>query len=165
MKKSLIILALAIGGSALAQCQRNSGCSRRSSDSPSSVITTFTGGLAKTMNAELSVKIYSVLVGAGVGVMVDDQIQNQNGIIFKRNDTAFFANLGYQTGNCFIGARIGTQTIIHVTGVVNGVQQEIPNETKTLIGGLVGYSVTPRIRLNLGYDSFNKANLGVAIGL
>ena len=165
MKKSLIILALAIGGSALAQCQRNSGCSRRSSDSPSTVIATFSGGLAKTMNAELSLKIHSVLIGAGVGIMVDDQIQNQDGIIFKRNDTAFYGNLGYQTGNCFIGVRIGNQTQVHVTGVVNGVQQSIPDESKLLVGGLVGYSVSPRVRLNIGYDTFNKANLGVAFGL
>lgn len=163
MKKSLIILALAIGGSALAQCQRNSGCSRRSSES--SVFATFSGGLAKTMNAELSVKIHSIFIGAGVGVMIDNEIQNQNGVIFKRNDTAFYGNLGYQTRNCFIGARIGNQTIVHVTGVVNGVQQSIPDESKLLIGGLVGYSISPRVRFNIGYDSFNKANLGVAFGL
>lgn len=163
MKKSLIILALAIGGSALAQCQRNFKCSRGNSES--SVIATFSGGLAKTMNAELSVKIHSVLIGAGVGVMIDNEIQNQNGIIFKRNDTAFYGNLGYQTGNCFIGARIGNQTQVHVTGVVNGVQQSIPDESKLLIGGLIGYSISPRVRLNIGYDTFNKANLGVAFGL
>ena len=165
MKKSLIILALAIGGSALAQCQRNSGCSRRSSDSPSSVFATFSGGLAKTMNAELSLKIHSVLIGAGVGIMIDNEIQQKDNVIFTRNDRAFFANLGYQTGNCFIGARIGNQTIVHVTGVVNGVQQSIPDESKLLIGGSIGYSVSPRVRLNIGYDTFNKANLGVAFGL
>jgi len=158
MKKSLIILALAIGGSALAQCQR-------SSDSSSTIFATFSGGLAKTMNAELSIKINSVFIGAGVGIMIDNTIQEKNNIIFTRNDTAFFANLGYQTGKCFIGARIGNQNIIHVTGVVNGVQQTIPNESKLLIGGSIGYSVAPRVRFNIGYDTFNKANLGVAFGL
>jgi len=163
MKKSLIILALAIGGSALAQCQRNFKCSRGNSES--SVIATFSGGLAKTMNFELALRIKSVHIGAGVGIMVDNTIQEKNNIIFTRNDTAFFANLGYQMDKVFLGARIGDQTIVHVTGVVNEVQQSIPDESKLLIGGLIGYSISPRVRLNIGYDTFNKANLGVAFGL
>lgn len=34
-----------------------------------------------------------------------------------------------------------------------------------MIGGLIGYSVTPRIRINLGYDTFNTTNIGVTFGL
>jgi hypothetical protein len=165
MKKSLIILALAIGGSALAQCQRNSGCSRRNSDSPSTVFATYSGGLGKTMDAELSIKINSFFIGTGAGIMIDNEIQQKDNIVFTRNDYAYFGNLGYQTGNCFIGARIGKQTLVHVTGMVNGVQQSIPDESKLLIGGSVGYSVAPRVRFNIGYDTFNKANLGVTFGL
>jgi hypothetical protein len=117
------------------------------------------------MNFELALRIKSVHIGAGVGIMVDNQIQKKEEIVYTRNDNAYFVNLGYQMDKVFLGARIGNQNIIHVTGVVNGVQQTIPNESKLLIGGLIGYSISPRVRLNIGYDTFNKANLGVAFGL
>ena len=158
MKKSLIILALAIGGISQAQCYKVR-------ESQSSVTATFSGGLAKTMNFELALRIKSVHIGAGVGIMVDNQIQAKEGINYTRNDNAYFVNLGYQMDKVFLGARIGNQTIVHVTGVVNGVQQNIPDEKQLLIGGLIGYQISPRIRFNLGYDTFNKANLGVAFGL
>jgi hypothetical protein len=158
MKKSLIILALAIGGISQAQCYKVR-------NSESSVTATFSGGLAKTMNFELALRIKSVHIGAGVGIMVDNQIQTKDNINYTRNDNAYFVNLGYQMDKVFLGARIGNQTIVHVTGVVNGAPQSLPNENHFLIGGLIGYSVAPRVRFNIGYDSFNKVNLGVAFGL
>ena len=154
MKKSLIILALAIGGISQAQCYKVR-------ESQSSVTATFSGGLAKTMNFELALRIKSVHIGAGVGIMVDNQIQTKEGINYTRNDNAYFVNLGYQMDKVFLGARIGNQTIVHVTGV----EQNIPDEKQLLIGGLIGYQISPKIRFNLGYDTFNKANLGVAFGL
>ena len=154
MKKSLIILALAIGGISQAQCYKVR-------ESQSSVTATFSGGLAKTMNFELALRIKSVHIGAGVGIMVDNQIQTKEGINYTRNDNAYFVNLGYQIDKVFLGARIGNQTQVHVTGV----EENIPDEKQLLIGGLIGYQISPKIRFNLGYDTFNKANLGVAFGL
>jgi hypothetical protein len=158
MKKITIILALAIGGISQAQCYKVR-------NSESSVTATFSGGLAQTMNFELALRINSVHVGAGVGIMVDNQIKTKDNINYTRNDNAYFVNLGYQMDKVFLGARIGQQTIVHVTGTVNGVRQSIPDEPKLMVGGVIGYSVSPRIRFNIGYDTFNKANLGVAFGL
>ena len=157
MKKSFIILALTLGVSAWSQCHRG--------DTPSSVNVTFTGGFAKTMTAELAFRFKEYHIGAGAGVMVDNQIRTQDNINYTRNDKAYFVNLGYQQDNIYYGARIGNQTIVHVTGRVNGVNQSIPDDHKIMFGALIGYSVAPRIRINLGYDTFNKANLGVAFGL
>lgn len=158
MKKTILLLALTIGGSAMAQCYKVR-------ESESSVTATFSGGLAKTMDFELALRIKSVHIGAGVGIMVDNQIQTKGDINYTRNDNAYFLNLGYQRDNIFFGARIGNQTIVHVTGTVNGVRESIPDEKKLLIGGLIGYSISPKIRFNIGYDTFNKANLGLAFGL
>jgi len=158
MKKTILLLALTIGGSAMAQCYKVR-------ESESSVTATFSGGLAKTMDFELALRIKSVHIGAGVGIMVDNQIQTKGDINYTRNDNAYFLNLGYQRDNIFFGARIGQQTIVHVTGTVNGVRESIPDEKKLLIGGLIGYSISPKIRFNIGYDTFNKANLGLAFGL
>lgn len=158
MKKTILLLALTIGGSAMAQCYKVR-------ESESSVTATFSGGLAKTMDFELALRIKSVHIGAGVGIMVDNQIQTKGDINYTRNDNAYFLNLGYQRDKIFFGARIGNQTIVHVTGTVNGVRESIPDEKKLLIGGLIGYSISPKIRFNIGYDTFNKANLGLAFGL
>jgi hypothetical protein len=157
MKKFTILLAMTIGVSAWSQCHK--------SEIPSSVTATFSGGFAKTMCGELSFRLRTFYAGAGVGVMVDNEIRNEGGIIYTRNDHAYFVNLGFQKDNIHYGVRIGNQTIVHVTGTVGGVRQELPNENKLLVGALIGYSVTPRIRFNLGYDTFNKVNLGAAFGL
>lgn len=157
MKKITILLALTICVSAWSQCHKH--------QSTSSVIATFSGGFAKTMSAELSLKANRFILGAGAGIMVDNQIQSENNIQFTRNDNALFVNLGYQQDKVFFGARIGQRTIVHVTSVVNGVQQELQDESKLLVGALIGYSVAPRIRFNLGYDAFSKVNIGVALGL
>jgi hypothetical protein len=157
MKKITILLALTIGVSAWAQCHKT--------PSNSSVIATFSGGFAKTMSAELSLKANRFILGAGAGIMVDNQIQSENNIQYTRNDNALFVNLGYQQDKVFFGARIGQRTIVHVTSVVNGVKEELQDESKLLVGALIGYSVTPRIRFNLGYDTFSKVNIGVALGL
>jgi opacity protein-like surface antigen len=154
MKKLIIILALTLGGAASAQC-------RAHSDSPSSVFATFSGGFAKTMNAELSLRIKSIHIGAGAGVMVDNTLREKNDIIYTRNDHAYFVNLGYQKDKVFLGGRIGNRTLVHVTKI----NTHRPDEHEFMIGALIGYSITPRMRFNLGYDSFNQANLGVAFGL
>lgn len=158
MKKTILLLALTIGGSAMAQCYKVR-------ESESSVTATISGGFAKTMDFELALRIESVHIGAGVGIMVDNELRTKDNINYKRNDNAYFLNLGYQRDNIFFGARIGQQTIVHVTGTVNGVRESIPDEKKLLIGGLIGYSISPKIRFNIGYDTFNKANLGLAFGL
>lgn len=158
MKKSLIILALAIGGITQAQCYKS--CNR--GDSESSVTGTFSGGLAQTLNLELALRINKIHAGFGVGVMVDNQIRTQEEIDYKRNDNAYYLNLGYQIDDkIFVGVRAGQHVIVKVTNIHN----DIPNENKLLIGGLIGYQIAPRIRFNIGYDTFNKANLGVAFGL
>jgi len=153
MKKLSILLALTIGVSAWSQCRRG--------DTPSSVTGTFSGGFAKTMDAELALRIKSFHIGAGVGVMVDNTAQYKGDIFYTRNDHAYFVNLGYQKDNIFFGARIGQHTIVHVTSVNNS----IPDESKLMVGALIGYQVAPRIRFNIGYDTFNKVNLGAAFGL
>jgi hypothetical protein len=153
MKKLIIILTLAIGVCGSAQC--------RKSKTMSSFFATFSGGFAKTMNAELSLRIKSIHIGAGAGVMVDNTLREKNDIIYTRNDHAYFVNLGYQKDKVFLGGRIGNRTLVHVTNINN----HIPDEHEFMIGALIGYSVTPRMRFNLGYDSFNQANLGMAFGL
>ncbi len=157
MKNITIALALALGVSGWSQCHRG--------DTPSSVNLTFTGGFAKTMTAELAFRFKEYHIGAGAGVMVDNQIRTQNDINYTRNDNAYYVNLGYQPDNIYYGVRIGQQTIVHITGMVNGVEQSIPDQNKIMFGALIGYSVAPRIRVNLGFDTFNKLNLGVAFGL
>ena len=160
MKKIIIILTLIIGGTAMAQCQKHSY-------SPSSLTATFSGGFAQTLNAELAFRIKCIHIGAGAGagVMADNTIREKNNILHTRNDHAYYINLGLQKNKTFIGARIGNHSIVHVTGRVNGVEQHLPDEKQFLIGGLIGYSLTPRIRFNVGYDSFNETNVGVAFGL
>ena len=157
MKKITIILALALGVSGWSQCHRG--------DTPSSVNATFSGGFAQTMTGELSLRIHNFHIGAGAGIMVDNTPQSQDDIAYTRNDHAYFVNLGYQKDNLFFGVRCGQHTIVHVTGMVDGVHQSIPDQSKVMVGALIGYQVAPRIRFNLGYDTFNKTNLGVAFGL
>ena len=154
MQQFILILVLALGGTAMAQC-------RKHSDSPSSLTATFSGGLAQTLNAELTLRIKHTYIGAGAGVMVDNTIREKDNIVHTRNDHAYYINLGYQKNKIFLGARMGNQTIVHVTTMSN----HIPDKSKFLIGGLIGYSLTPRIRFNIGYDTFNAANVGVAFGL
>ena len=157
MKKSLIILALAIGVTGWSQCQKE--------NPNSSVSATFTGGFAKTMCFEVGLRIKSLQVGAGVGIMVDNTIRNQKDIVYTRNDRALYLNLGYQKDKLYYGARIGNRVITPVTGVVNGIAQFIPTENRILIGGLVGYQLSPRVRFNIGYDTFNETNFGFTFGL
>jgi len=154
MKKTILLLALTIGGSAMAQCYKVR-------ESESSVTATFSGGLAKTMDFELALRIEKLHIGAGVGIMVDNEPQIEEDIKYKRNDHTYFINLGYQMDNIFVGVRAGQHVIVKVTNIHN----DIPDESKLMLGGVIGYQISPKIRFNIGYDTFNKANLGVAFGL
>lgn len=80
--KKLLILIITINTTIFAQCHK--------SESPSSATATFTGGFTNTMNVELSVRIKTVYIGGGAGVMIDNKIQTQNNIEYTRNDHVYF---------------------------------------------------------------------------
>ena len=137
---------------------------RTKSDAPS-VTMTFTLGSDRTGNFELGGRLGHIHIGAGVGIMEDMRMHNQDGIEYKRNDTAVFGVLAYQREKVVVGVRLGTQTFVAVTGVVNGVQQSIPSTSSTMAGVFAGYCLSERTRVNFGIDSFNKVNLGFTFGL
>jgi hypothetical protein len=162
MKKIFLTLSVMF---ALSQANGQCHMIRHTRTGSSSVTMTFTGGSDKTANFELGGRFGRIHLGAGVGVMIDTQMHNQDGIEYKRNDTAVFGTLGYQRENLVVGVRLGTQKFIAVTGVVNGVQQRIPEETTTMIGVFAGYCISETTRVNFGIDTFNKVSLGLTFGL
>ncbi len=156
MKKSFLPLLLAFSGVCMGQCYKEHTSPARIS---------LTGGVAQTMAIDLSFKTKHVLIGGGVGFMYDTSKREKDGISHQRNDTAIFVNLGYVYNDFVFAGRIGNQRMVYVTGVVNGVSQEIPEESKIMAGGFVGYQISPKFGVNLGWDNFNQINLGVSLGL
>jgi hypothetical protein len=131
----------------------------------SKVYTTWTVGGAGTLNIDLSIKIKKLNIGLGYGVMIDDRVENDNGIIYTKNDRAIYGVAGYRLGNLVLGVKAGSRKMIHVTGMVNGVEQHLDDNDGIMVGAYGGVHLSERVRLNLGYDTFNKLNVGVTFGL
>ena len=162
MKKIFLTLSVMF---ALSQANGQCRMIRQTESGPPSVTMTFTAGLAKTGNFELGGRFGNIHIGAGVGVMVDTQMHNQGNIEYKRNDTAVFGSFAYQHERVVVGVKAGTQKYVAVTGVVNGVQENIPSTSSTMFGCFAGYCISEKTRVNFGLDSFNKVSLGVTFGL
>ena len=164
MKKIFLTLSVMFS---LSQANAQSHCRmvRQTKSGPPSVTMTFTLGSDRTGNIEFGGRFGQVHIGAGVGIMEDMRMHNQDGIEYKRNDTAVFGVLAYQRDNLVVGVRLGQQNFVAVTGVVNRVQQSIPTTSSTMAGVFAGYCLTEKTRVNFGIDSFNKVSLGLTFGL
>jgi len=160
MKKIFLTLSVMFS---LSQANAQSHCHmvRQTKSGPPSVTMTFTLGSDKTGNIEIGGRFGQVHIGAGVGVMEDMRMHNQDGIDYKRNDTAVFGVLAYQREKVVVGVRLGQQNFVAVTSG----NQSIASTPSTMIGCFAGYCLTERTRVNFGIDSFNKVNLGFTFGL
>jgi len=126
---------------------------------------TITLGGARTIDANLQIRIKHFNVGLGYGVLEDDRVLETNGVIYARNDRAIYGVAGYRWGNLVLGVKAGSQKNIYITGVVNGVNQHLDDVNEVVLGVYGGVHLSERARLNLGYDTFNKLNVGVTFGL
>ena len=159
MKK--ILLPLFLFASVIGQGQ----CKHYDPTRVSNVYLTWTGGGARTLDIDLSIRVKKLNIGLGYGVMVDDRINDDNGIVYTKNDRVIYGVAGYRFGNLVLGVKAGSRKMIHVTGMVNGMEQHLDDNNGIMVGAYGGVHLSERTRLNLGYDTFNKLNVGVTFGL
>ena len=159
MKK--ILLPLFLFASVIGQGQ----CKHYDPTRVSDVYLTWTVGGARTLNIDLSIRVKKLNIGLGYGVMADDRINDDNGIVYTKNDRVIYGVTGYRLGNLVLGVKAGSQKLVHVTGMINGVQQHLDDSSRIMLGAYGGVHVSERFRVNLGYDTFNKLNVGVTFGV
>ena len=159
MKK--ILLPLFLFASVIGQGQ----CKHYDPTRVSDAYLTWTGGGAQTLDIDLSIRIKKLNIGLGYGIMAGTGISEDNGIQYTRNDRAVYGVAGYRLGNLVLGVKAGSQKLVHVTGMANGIQEHLDDSSRIMLGAYGGVHVSERFRVNLGYDTFNKLNVGVTFGL
>ena len=134
----------------------------------SSVFFTTAYGIENTLSADLSILSENNLIfGVGVGVLVDDTNYKDitTNVTYKRSEWGVYGVLGYQFEKFIIATNIGNIFIRPNEARVNGELIELNDDTELLYGGLVGYRITPKISLNVGYNNLSDINFGVRFGL
>lgn len=158
MKKSFIILALAIGALANAQCRF------QKLESQGDVFFTPHYGVSNTLGVDLAIRITDFRLGAGTSILIDNTEREQDGITYKKSEWSIYGTAGVRVYDVVLGGRIGTIRSEPNEFSVNGAPQQLPNTTRTLYGGYVGYFVLSNISVNGGWDNLAEWNLGVSFG-
>ena len=156
MKKTILLIFI------LSSVIGHSQCKPYDHKKVSDIYATVSYGGARTLSLDLALRVKQFNFGLGYGVMADNRINEDNGSIqYTRNDNAIYGIGSYRFGNLVLGVKGGLQHIIHVTEV----DQELGDPREGKIGIYGGVCLSERTRFNLGYDTFEKLNIGVTFGL
>ncbi len=158
MKRILLFSIFSIGALANAQCRI------QKLESQGDVFFTPHYGVTNTLGADLAVRITDFRLGAGASILIDNTKREQDGISYKKSEWALYGTAGVRVYDVVLGGRIGTIKSEPNEFSVNGVNQQLPNSTRTLYGGYIGYFVLNNISVNGGWDNLAEWNLGVSFG-
>jgi hypothetical protein len=158
MKKSFIILALAIGALANAQCRVGFH------ESQGDVFFTPHYGVTNTLGVDLAIRITDFRLGAGTSILIDNTEREQDGITYKKSEWSIYGTGGVRVYDVVLGGRVGVIKSEPNEFNINGIPQQLPNSSRTLYGGYIGYFVKNNISVNGGWDNMAEWNLGVSFG-
>lgn len=158
MKKLFLIVLFFIGVKGISQC------SVQRMEREGDVYFTPHFGTSNTLGADLSVRINSFRIGGGASILIDNTLREQNGISYKKSEWAIYGTIGFRFDKINLGANLGTIKSEPNEFFSNGVHIQLPNTTRTLYGGYVGYFVKNNISINAGWNSLSNYNLGISFG-
>jgi hypothetical protein len=76
-----------------------------------------------------------------------------------------YGTAGVRVYDVVLGGRIGVIKSDPNEFNINGIPQQLPNSSRTLYGGYIGYFVKNNISVNGGWDNMAEWNLSVSFGL
>ena len=159
MKKLFLVLSFFVTSITFSQCykpKRNYDV-----DSHFGIVANF--GTLKSLGAEVYVKLNSHIIGVGYGGGINGAKEvNEE---FK-NETLYLT-YGYRYDKYTIGVRYGKQNKASwkPTQSNPNTTEKVVTPYSSMIGGYVGYSLTDKVAIKLGYDTFSKVTIGLVMGL
>lgn len=114
-------------------------------------------GSLKSLGGEIFVRYKGHIIGGGLATNVNGvkEIQQQ----FK-NKASYFT-YGYQYTKYTLGVRYGRQN----SAIWTDANTKTTINNLTMIGGYVGYNLNTKVAINVGYDTFSQATIGLVMGL
>jgi hypothetical protein len=159
MKKSILLLVLLSTTISFSQCYKP----KRNYDNPSHFGLVANVGTLKSLGGEIYIKLNNHIIGGGYSGEINGvKVENEE---FK-NETLYLT-YGYQYERYTFGVRYGKQNKASwkPTQSNPNTTEKIVTPYSSMIGGYVGYSLTDKVAINLGYDTFSKVTIGLVMGL
>lgn len=158
MKNLFLVLSFLVTSITFSQCykpKRNYDV-----DSHFGIVANF--GTLKSLGGEIYIKLNNHIIGGGyTGEINGVKVENQE---FKNE--ALYLTYGYRYQFYTIGVRYGKQNKASwiPTQSNPNTNEKVVTPYSSMIGGYVGYSLTDRVAINLGYDTFSKVTIGLVMG-
>lgn len=159
MKKVLLLVLLFSSTIAFSQCYRP----KRNYERESYFGWVINVGTLKSLGGEIYLKFNGHIIGGGYAGDINGA--KEVGQEFK-NETLYLT-YGYQYDKYRIGVRYGKQNraIWLPTQKNPNTTEKVVTPYSTMIGGYVGYNLTNKVAINLGYDTFSEVTVGLVMGL
>jgi hypothetical protein len=160
MKKLILSICLVLGVTAQAQCYLHDRANE------GSIYFTPYYGSSNTLGADIMLRAASVRFGAGASVLNDNTdrttVFNGEEIAYKNFEWSIYGTVAYRLDNINIGAKLGS--IKSDPSEYTGGTEVLPDSSRTLYGGYVGYFLANNIIINGGWDNLAQFNVGVSFG-
>jgi hypothetical protein len=123
---------------------------------------TMSYGIDNTLAGDLAIVTENSLrIGVGAIAKVDNAVNEFNEVKYKDFAWGVYGQIAYQFPDVVIGANLGN--IFNNPNEIGGVQ--LRNTNEFLYGGFVGYRLSKRTTINLGYNNLSNINFGLGIGI
>jgi hypothetical protein len=123
---------------------------------------TMSYGIDNTLAGDLAIVTENSLrIGVGAIAHVNNTVKELNGVEFREFAWGVYGQIAYQFPDVVIGANLGN--IFNNPNEIGGVQ--LRNTNEFLYGGFVGYRLSKRTTINLGYNNLSNINFGLGIGI
>jgi hypothetical protein len=162
MKKVLLVSVLFLVSTlTFSQCYN----SKRNYDRESHFGLVANIGTLKSLGGEIYVKFNNHIIGGGYAREINGaKVENEE---FK-NETLYLT-YGYQYERYTFGVRYGKQNKANwIDKTPNDNYNIFEKEVtpySTMLGGYVGYNLSNKVAINLGYDTFSQVTIGIVMGL
>jgi hypothetical protein len=110
-------------------------------------------GTTETVGTTLTIIANDVMYGLGYSFYIGDV--NETNVAPNQ---AFFTTLGYQINRISVSGIGGVNdNTFYIDGAKNKTKIEV------FYGGIVGFKILDNLKLNVGYDTFNKTTFGFSL--
>ena len=118
-------------------------------------------GTLKSLGGEVYVKLNNHIIGGGYAGGINQYDDKE----FK-NETLYLT-YGYKVNKLTFGGRYGKQNKANWLPTKNNpnTSEKVVTPYSEMIGGYVGYNLSDKVAINLGYDTFSNITIGFAFGL
>jgi len=124
---------------------------------------TMSYGIDNTLAGDLAIVTENSLrIGVGAMAYIDNTVRNVNGSDVRDFSWAPYGQIAYQFPQVVVGANFGN--------IFNNPNEKsntpvLRNTNEFLYGGFVGYRLSKRTTINLGYNNLSNINFGLGVGI